>query len=86
MDNYDMMVSYWDVAHRTVCCIYTVKRWETRMITYWVTGRKCRNKLVGIDQLLLSIVLYIYPNASADELCAFVVVNGGKFYTRQHIS
>jgi len=37
-----------------------------------MTGGNARDELVGADQLLLSIVLYIYPNASADELCALL--------------
>jgi len=56
------------------------------MIPYRMTGGKPRDELVGADQLLLSIALYIYPNASADELCVFVVVNGGQVYSRQQIS
>ena len=41
-----------------------------------MTGDFQREDLVGVDQLLLSIVLYIYPNASTDELCAFEVAVG----------
>ena len=31
-----------------------------------------------MDQLLLSIVLYIYPAATPDELCEFIVGNKGE--------
>ena len=55
------------------------------MVLYRMTGGKARDKLVGADQLLLSIVLYIYHNASADELCAFLVANGRQVYSRQKI-
>ena len=43
-------------------------------------------QLTGADQLLLSICLYIYQNATADELCVFIIVNGGGIYSRQIIS
>jgi len=46
-----------------VFCIRTVKRWESHIVPYWMTGGKARDELVGADQLLLSIVFYIYPNA-----------------------
>ena len=51
-----------------------------------MTGGKTRDKMVGADQLLLSVVLYIYPNASLDKLYEFVVANGGHVYSRQQIS
>ena len=57
MDEYDRTESYWEAADRVGCCIRTVKRWETRMVLYRMTGGKARDKLVGADQLLLSIVL-----------------------------
>ena len=45
-----------------------------------------KNNIVGEDQLLLSICLYIYPDASADKICTFIVANGGGIYSRPDIT
>ena len=42
-------------------------------------------KLVGEDQLLLTICLYIYPDAPADEIWAVIVAIGGDVYSRPDI-
>jgi len=44
-----------------------------------------RKGIVGMDQLLLAIALYIYPTATSDEICAFIVANGGSVYSLQII-
>ena len=86
IDKYDRIASYWEAANRVGYYIRTVKRWETHMVPYRMTGGKARDKLVGADQLLLSIVIYVNNNTSADKLCVFVVANSGQVYSRQNIS
>ena len=35
--------------------------------------------MVGINQLLLTIGIYIYLLASAEKICMFIVTNGGMY-------
>ena len=51
-----------------------------------MTGGVEKEVLTGYDQLLLVICLYIYPNALADEICTFIVANGGDVYSRQVVT
>ena len=69
-----------DVSETSVC------RWINRDQPYRMTGGKPREQLIGKDLLLMSIFLYIYPDATADETCAFIFNNGGELYSRQAIS
>jgi len=41
---------------------------------------------VLINQLLMSIFLYIYPDASTDDICVFIIANGGAVYNRQIVT
>ena len=63
----------------------TIYRWYERLHPYWQTGNAGRQKLVGYDQMLLSLAVFIYPTACADEICAFIVANGGAVYERYAI-
>ena len=72
-----MTASYWEATDKVDLYVHTVKRWKRRQVPYQMMGGKARDQLVGDDQLLLSIVLCIYHNVSADKICAFVVANGG---------
>jgi transposase len=69
----------------TVSCA-TVYRWLQRPEHYRMTGGNERNNLVEQDQLLLSMVLFMYPNARADQIGAFIYNNGGALYSREDIS
>ena len=51
-----------------------------------MTGGAEKEALTGYDQLLLVICLYIYPIALADEICKFIVANGGDVYSRQVVT
>ena len=55
-------------------------------LPYRMCGGKNKVPLTAADQLFLSICLYIYPSASSDELCIFIIVNGGEVYTQQHVT
>ena len=63
----------------------TIYRWYERLQPYRQTGNKDREDLVGWDQALLSMAVFIYPTASADQIAAFIVDNGGKVYERYTI-
>ena len=64
----------------------SVCRWLIRPQPCRKTGGKQREKLVGKDLLLLSIFLFAYPDASADQMSAFVWNNGGDMCAQQEIS
>ena len=64
----------------------SVYRWMIRPEPYRMTGGRERTQLVGRDQLLLAIGLFIHPDSSADQLAAFIVNQGGDLYDRQAIS
>ena len=51
-----------------------------------MTGGSERTDLVGKDQLLMSVCLSIWPDASLDQLAAFIFNNGGSLYSREAIS
>ena len=60
----------------------TIYSWYKRLHPYRMTGNGRRTKLVERDQVLLSLCVFMYPTANADEICAFIVANGGKVYER----
>jgi hypothetical protein len=64
----------------------SIERWENRRISYRMTGGVEREALTGFDQLWFSICLFIYPAASADEVCIFIISQGGNVYSREQIS
>jgi GH24 family phage-related lysozyme (muramidase) len=39
-----------------------------------------RSDIVGQDQLLLCLCLFIYPEVQADEIAMFIYKNGGDVY------
>jgi hypothetical protein len=51
-----------------------------------MTGGTQKEDLTGGDQLILVIGLWIYLNATADQLCTFIVANGGDVYSREVIT
>ena len=68
------------------CHPLSVRRWEQQLVPYRMNGGVQRQQITEADQLLLSICLYIYPDASLDKLCIFIIANGGKVYSRQIVS
>ena len=76
----DVAADHYGVSERSI------ERWETRLIPYRMTGGIEREALTGADQLWFSICIFIYPDASADEVCTFIVVQGGNVYSREQIS
>ena len=63
-----------------------MRRWEVHVRLYRMSSRTPRKHLCGMDQMLLFIYLFIYPDTLADNICAFIIENGGSTYTRQDIS
>ena len=64
----------------------TIYRWFQRVDPYQMTGNKPRTNLVGYDQFLLSMSVFLYPRMDADKRAAFIVNNGGsRAYSRQVI-
>ena len=76
----------YDFAEETIgCCTESARRWERGLTSYRMNGGT-KNNLVGKDRLLLMICLYVYPDASADDICAFIVSNGSGVYSRPDIT
>ena len=73
-------------ANVVQCSARTIRRWVQRLIPFRKTGGIPRAQLTGGDQLLLGICIFIYPNATSDEICAFIVANRGGIYSRQAVT
>ena len=58
----------------------------TTCLAIYDVGGKQRENLCGMDQLLLSTSLYIYPDAQAYQILSFIIANGGATYNRQDIT
>ena len=69
--------NYLSTARTAGCSTSSVRRWERRIMPYRMTGRRQREQLTGGDQLLLSLCLIIYPDASTDEIVIFIHSSGG---------
>ena len=78
--------SYMLAAETANCSVRSIRRWEERIRPYRMAEGEQRKSITGSDQLLLSICLFIYPEATADKLCAFLIANGGGVYSRGQIS
>ena len=74
-----------DAAASVNCSVSSVYRWIQRPLPYRMTGGRLCSHLTGADQLFLSVCLYIYTDASADELTASIYANGGGVYERYTI-
>ena len=86
MEQYYGTGCYLTAAHRAGCCTRTIRRWEERSIPYRMAGGPQRDSLTGADQLLLTICIFIYPDASSDEIANFIFSNGGDVYSRPQIT
>jgi hypothetical protein len=64
----------------------SIYRWGVRPGPYRQTGNSPRTTVVGVD--LLNLVTYItaWPDATLDEMAAFIYNDGGDLYSRQAIS
>ena len=51
-----------------------------------MTGGNPREAIVGSDQMLLSIAICVYRDATTHQVCTFIHVNGGDIYTWQQVS
>ena len=64
---------------------FSVRRWEIRLRPYWMSGGVVCTNLTGMDQMLLCIYFYIYPDVSADQIFTFIISNDGSTYLIQDI-
>jgi hypothetical protein len=65
------------------CSLRSIQQWSIRSEPFHMTGGIERETVTGMDQLLLCTCIFIYPSATADEVAAFIVNNGGDIYTHQ---
>ena len=69
----------YDYAARTIGCHpISVRRWVHRLVQHRMAGGVQKNQITDADQLLLSICIFIYPDASSDYICIFIIANGGQ--------
>ena len=78
LDVFNKTNSYVLAANSVGCCKESVRRWDNRLIPYRMGGGMAKHNLTGEDQLLLSICLFIYPNALANDLCLLIFENEGR--------
>ena len=83
---YSKNYSYAAAARHVDCSIHTIWRWDERIMPYWMDGGSQWVSITGTDQLLLSIDLFVYQEATADQLCGFIHANGEEIYEMQQIS
>jgi len=82
----DTQGSYCFAAHSAGCSISSVRRWERRILPFRIPGGRQRKSLTGADQLLLVICIFIFPEASLEEVVLFIHSNGGDIYTHPQIA
>ena len=64
----------------------SIYKWMQRIDPYEMSGNKDRQNLVGLDQFLLSMSVFLFPRMQADERATFIVANGGgRAYSRQDL-
>ena len=63
----------------------SLTRWRVRLDSYEMTGNRQWEVLTGRDQMLMVICYFIFPDADADEVAAFIYRNGGRLYSRPAI-
>ena len=61
----------------------TLDRWEERLIPHKMTGNRPTQQVVGIDQLLMTIYIAVYPDTEGDKIATYVFNEGGELYSRQ---
>ena len=65
----------------------SIYRWMERAEPYQMTGNHEQQNLVGHDQFLLAMSIYLYPAMNSDKRAAFIYANGGgEAYSRQDLS
>lgn len=62
--------------------ILHIQCWDRRIIAYHMAGNRECEQLTGTNQLLLSICVFVYTEASSDESTAFVHSNGDNIYSQ----
>ena len=78
--------NYERAANVIGCHPVSVRRWENRLIPFRMTGGIQKSSITDADQLLLSICIFIYPDATSDDICTFIIANGGQVYSRKIVS
>ena len=61
-------------------------RWLQRVLPFRMTGGKDRERLIGVDLLLLAIFLSIHPKSTHDQQAAYIFNEGGLLYSNFEIS
>ena len=88
---YDVHDRQWQLTQHAAgnpvkASLSSLRRWQQRLHPYRMTGNKERASIVGVDQILLTICITVYPQASLKEIAAFIYREGGGLYSDQAIS
>ena len=59
------------------CDARSIRRWNVRLLPYRHTGNRARTKLVGFDMIALITFILAWPDATLDEMVAFIYNEGG---------
>jgi hypothetical protein len=78
----------WQAGEETRASVSSLVRWQDEHLNpYRMAGGSDRDNLIGWDQFLLVVFLFIYPEAQEDEIAMFIYENGeGNVYSRSVVS
>lgn len=70
--------------HLAHASLRSIRRWRTRLDPFWMTGNRQKEMLCGMDQVLLTLYLQVFPEAESDEIAIFILtmVEGFTTYKR----
>ena len=54
-----------------------IYRWKHRIHPFQQSGNHERMEMKGLDQLLLTMYVFLFPRIGSDEISTFIYINGG---------
>ncbi len=84
--HHEEQLEKWDASEVTDVSRRSLFRWSGRLEPYRQNGNRDRSKIIGVE--LLNLVTYItaWPDATLDEMVAFIFNEGGGLYSHEAIS
>jgi hypothetical protein len=64
----------------------SIYRWEAHLEPHCQTSNRAWSQIIGVDLLNLVIYITAWPDATLDEMAAFIFNEGGGLFSRQAIS
>ena len=72
----------------TIVCAPSIRRWQEQLVPYRKTGNKENENLRRFHQILFSLCIFAFPEATTDEIATFIANSGGdggRVYSHQAI-